>query len=422
MKVLFFVILVGMIPQVGWTESEDSDVAEKLFQSGMAALEEGSFLEAADFFGKVLILDPKASRARLELAVAEEQLGNLAAARKLYGEVLLDRPPEAVVKNINLRLLEISIMETKGSDGRSATYDARFGKRGNNDAIRLSVASGFFYDSNVNAGPETDTIFIFNLPFVLSDDAKAQSDFGYQFDGDIWVAAVFSDSFRWTGNLGYSRVAYSENRRFDFDHVWFATGPEWQARRLRISAPFRYGASWLGGDLYTQTISATPSLRWAISPEWESTTYGYTGFNLNDLIEGRGGWSLGAGQAIRRQFGRGRHFVQGRVFYGREFAEADFLASQQAGAGIGVFLSDLPGGFDLFAEPSFRYTQYDEPDPFMGEVRKEPQLGVNVNLGHSLPWWGLEMAVGYTYTNNYANTMLYEYQRHQVSVLFHREF
>ena len=398
--------------------------AESLFQNGMLAMRKGQVEQAVRHFRSAL-QKSDAPRIKLELALAEEQLGQSKEAERLYKEVLASNPPANVRANIERRLQVVALAKKRGVERkmvRTASGEERKVTVIKKKRWSVDVSIGLFYDDNVNAGPESDSVLIFDLPFVLSPDAQAQEDAGYQLQANYRYQYPLGKNMNLVTSLGYSRTGYFENDRFDYDSLSLSIAPQWKNGNCSFSLPLRYGVNWLGGDLYTQSISLSPTLHRRLSPRWLSTTNLYVSLNNNDQVSGRDGESVALSQSFRWTSKDGRYFVQPRVFYGREFADSEVLASQQVGFGIGAYAAQLPGDVSLYVEPSIRYTKYEAADPLFGETRTGTQFRMNINLTRQLPWWDMDVALGYTYTENFSNVDLYDYSRNQVSLVFRKEF
>jgi Tfp pilus assembly protein PilF len=77
---------------------EESDVARDEVKFGIAMAQHGLWHEAAFRFERARDLDPSYAEAFNNLAVAYEQLGRLAEARRMYERALLLEPGDAWIK------------------------------------------------------------------------------------------------------------------------------------------------------------------------------------------------------------------------------------------------------------------------------------------------------------------------------------
>lgn len=90
---------------------EASGDVEFDFWYALAARAAGQKNESLFAFERVLAAQPDNARARLELAELEFQYGNHAEARRLFGEVLADNPPDTIQQRIRASLAAIDAGE-----------------------------------------------------------------------------------------------------------------------------------------------------------------------------------------------------------------------------------------------------------------------------------------------------------------------
>lgn len=437
MKTLSLAILFIVIPVLSTIPhtAAAADAADAAFQEALAFREAGDAAEAAAIFKSLLAKDPSLQRVRLELAVCHEQLGERAEANRLYQQVLAAKPPEAVQRNVQerLRAMNAGMMLQPPADGQRAPAAPAPNVPGENSAGRAAmapaaaggltlsgeVAAGMIYDMNVNVGPTSDTVTIFDLPFTLDPSARPTADWGYQARANVF--AQYALNARWSlhASLAYDRVDYFEQDLFDFDRASASAGPVLSGGAWQVALYGGYGANWLGRELYSQEVSVTPQWTWQFRPQWTSTFTLSAAIGMNDQNDGYSGESAFVSESVQWTSQNGRTFVRPRIFYARDQADADFLASHQVGGGIGLFTA-LPWSLSFYVEPSARLAQYDGIEPLYGETRREPQFVVNANLARPLGIWGLEAALGYTFTRNTSNVEQFDYERSQFTFLIRK--
>lgn len=391
----------------------DSIPPEALFNQGQAYSKANDWQNALAVYDQLLAQNWNTQLVYLEKAFVLEHLDRPRDAEFLYRQVLANNPPEAVRNNIQLRLNNLPSVSPTENNSPLAFFD------GINRSV--STTFGYFYDSNVNAGPSDDTLFIFNLPFVLSDDATRQSAHGYQFRLNYGDSKRLNLGRSVHTSIGYNRVDYSGIDQFDLDSL--SGRLEWMTPlgAGNLGIPVVYQSIFLDSNLYSQSISSGPVYRLPINDRLSSITSLFYTYRMNDQVDQRTGSAVSVDQKFRWTSNQGKQFFELNVSHGYEFAQVDFLSSQQTRAGLGLF-THLPYGFHLYVAPAFQYVKYNSADPFFGEVRKEPEFSINTNLGHPIGIFGLDCALGYTFTESFANLDLYEFLRHQASVTFHRHF
>jgi len=130
------------------------------FDYGMAALETGRPQEAAFAFERVLAMEPRDHRARLELARAHLLMGNYEQSQSLFFEVLASEPPPLVRENIQNFLDELDSRLKKRSQSFSAMVDLKMGA-----------------DSNVNSATQVSSVDTLAFgPVSLDETSRELSD------------------------------------------------------------------------------------------------------------------------------------------------------------------------------------------------------------------------------------------------------
>lgn len=355
---------------------------------------------------RILNLNPDYPRARLELANAYTLKRQYSLARKEYTKVLNSdpRPPPNVVGNI-----ETALAELKGRKPWS-----------------VKLRAGFNYDSNVNIGPDQGTILLFDLPFELTPESRPREDFAFQ--GGIDAAATLWENpslpVAIRGGASYSRVDYFDEDGFDFDEFRLALGPEYYVdvadRNSILALKGVYSLNQIGGEEYSSSVGASLSA----GSELSGTLFGLLNAQFldvtNELTDERSGNAYSISANLRYSPAE-NYYVEPRIFYGRDDAKADFLASDQYGAALG-FYWDLPQYFSIFIEPAYRFQSYDAREEANSAARDDDQFLVNVNLARDVPRLDLKAAIGFTFTDNQSNVDFNEYEREQVTLLLNKEF
>ena len=415
-----------------------ADPAEGAFQQALALRTAGKPAEAASLLHSLLARDPSLQRVRLELAVCQEQLGDGAGAALLYQQVLASNPPPGVQRTVKARLPALSagmMLPPPSEPGLAATRTAAAPPNlpGESAAGRAAltqretsglglhgdIALGMIYDTNVNVGPISDTVTIFDLPFTVDPGARPTADWGAQLRASLQAEIPLSGRWKVITSLTYDRLDYFKMHAFDFDRLAASVGPALTGSNWQAALFAGYGASWIGHDLYSQDLSLTPQWTWQFQPQWTSTLTASAATGMNSQNSGYSGASIFLSESVQWTSKDGRTFIRPRLYYVRDNADAEFLASNQYGGGIGFFTM-LPWGISLYVEPSARLAQYDGREPLYGKTRREPQFVLNANLARPLGLWGLEAALGYTYTRNDSNVEQFDYQRSQVTFLIRK--
>ena len=205
-------------------EAGEGDVDELDFLHGMIAMERGDWQSAIARFRAMLIRNPDLPRPRLELARAFFNAGEDNLARRHFERVLAGEPPEAVAKNVQGFLDAIRARRR---------WDAHFG-------------FAFAPDSNVNTATSADIIWLYGLPFRVTDDSRPSSGVGLIVWGGAEYQHPLSDRLKLRAGVDVRR---QEHRRQEFNRMLLSlhAGPRWiMTRNTEISLLASRRQQWAG--------------------------------------------------------------------------------------------------------------------------------------------------------------------------------
>ena len=392
-------------------ESIDGNV---LFLYGLASLEasqrpgraddEREILlnEAIAAFHAMLVEAPGLVRVRLELARAFFLKGEDDLARRHFEAVLAGGVPEAVAANVNRFLNEIR--------GRGRWS--------------FNVGAALAPDTNIGAGSDERTIYIFGLPFERDAEELTTSGIG----AALWGGAEYQVPLaeRWRLRAG-GQAARREYEGSQFDQLYLGThlGPRWLIDQntegsLLASARQR----WIGTVPDNREFGArlevgrriTPRVTAFANASWHDRRYRNRPWLDGPVMDAslRGSWVVTP--TVRADLSAG---------YARERPQRlrERNRSRWLGAGVTVI---LPLGFTVGGGGEVRWTDFE--DEWLlhtppGEKRADRTQSVHLSVhNRAFTLFGFSPELVAVHEERDTNAQLYDYQRTRGELRFVRQF
>ncbi len=393
---------------------------DEQYRQGLYQRETGQPYSAIDTLDAILAANPSLNRVRLELAVAYYRTLNFAKAKEQAQRVLDDpKTPEAV------KLSVLSFLKTLELEERIATNNAH--------KIEPSVSTGLFYDSNVNAGPDTS---ILGNGLVLNDGSLAHPDWGYLAQAALthnWISASptrFGEStgrLGWTTQLSGYHKGYKRYNEYDLGVLSLATGPTLNLGSLgRANINLQADKITLGSENLGSFYSISPSTSVRLTPGGELSIDGQWTYRQFDrpIDDGRQSPVQSVGLSYGHLFLQGSLSVQAGIKQFREFAAQERFTNKGDEFFVGGRYRAWPGG-DVFARTALRLSDFDGLEPTFSTSRSELEQRLELGVSHQFQgewlnkWQG---AATFARVRNKANISLYSYQRDTLFFTIGRNF
>lgn len=168
---------------------------------GIAALDSGKADKATLAFERVLAVDPNFVGARLDMARAYYQLGDLPRAKNEFEIVLKANPPEAARATIN-KYLDAIEAQNQAKETRVTGY----------------LEGSFGHDSNVNTATSQGQVAVpvlGNLVFSLAQNSVKKEDFYLSGEGGLSVTHPFNETVSVYAGAGLKQRWNSVMSQFD---------------------------------------------------------------------------------------------------------------------------------------------------------------------------------------------------------------
>jgi tetratricopeptide (TPR) repeat protein len=191
-----------------------------MFWVGTSAMKVGETQLAIRNFKKMLAIDPKLHRVRLELAAAYFTLGHYDAARRELELVQAASPPPSVQKNVEKLLAVIE-------------------ERGRKVFWNLRLSEGFLWDNNINAGPDHNELEVVGGTLTLDRTSAKLRDEARVTDvaGNVIYDVGERNGLMWNTTASFYKLAYLDYSQFNYKAMDVTTGPWWAGRSEILKIP-----------------------------------------------------------------------------------------------------------------------------------------------------------------------------------------
>ena len=386
---------------------------DALFHKGMTVLDEVATTEDDDrrdelldeaiaIFHAMLVREPGLVRVRLELARAFYLKGEDDLAVRHFEAVLAGGVPDAVAANVRQFLDEIR---------------AR-------NRWSFTLGAALAPDTNIGAGSEERTIYIFGLPFERDAEELTTSGVGIAVWGGAEYQVLLAERWRLRAGGDAARREYSGS---EFDQLYFSThlGPRWlvDARTegsLLASARQRWTDTVPDNREFGARLEAarrlTPRVTAFVRASWHDRRYRNRPWLDGPIMDVslRGSWVVTP--TLRAD-------LSGGYGWERPDRERERNSSRWLGAGITVI---LPLGFTVGTGGEIRWSDFDDawlPHTPAGEDRADRTRSLRLsvhNRAFTLSGFSPELIV--VNEERETNAQLYDYERTRGELRFVRQF
>ena len=376
------------------------------YQLGLAAIDAGRYGEAIIALQRVLAVEPGNAPARAELARAYALAGDIDTARAEFATVVDDPTlPDPVRQRFTGFVRQFDRQIAGGGSDVSGFLDARSG-----------------HDSNVNSATDLTTItiplFSFLGPGTLGAGARAQDDEFYELAGGVsGVTAIGRQDRLFASALGNWRDNL-DSGAFDTASLTGTAGyAHTFANRDVVSLSTQAQQFWLGGDPYRTSFGVVAQYT-KLLPRGRALTfaaqYNRLDFAGQPLLDAdRYALAVGYVTRILSASLNGGH-EETRRTAGDAYSNTFGTASLGAEVPLGERLA-------LIAGAAFDLRRYDAPDALFLTEREDERVDLQAGLKVALTG-GLFFVPRASWTRNWSNIALYDYDRWTVSAGVRFEF
>lgn len=387
---------------------------QEFFLLGISAKLSGNLRKSEGYFRSALQREPNAGRIRLELAEVLYRQGKLDDARTELVAVRSMNPPEQVRQSIDGFITQV--------DAAKADPSLRPRPQKNWSAY---ITAGFTSDSNVNAGPDTDTVFLYGLPFTLSSGAQETRDTAFFFRTGINHQAQLDNGVVWRSSANLSFTNYFEANAYDTTSLSVSSGPSFKlSDTVGLSVPITYNVQRYNeqGSWYSQSWGIAPRLQYAAKDNLQlylDTSISRKRFNGSsdrDLT------AYTFNPSLNFQPHENGNIAVG-LQYGRENSGLDIYSNTVRGAYIGYQHVFREQGIRASITASYTDTQFDGIQAAYTEARHDVSRKISANVSYAIPQMnGMTLQGSVSYQDNDSNLDINNYDRTLFSVSLTKRF
>jgi tetratricopeptide (TPR) repeat protein len=388
---------------------------QEFFLLGMASKLSERFVKAEGYFRAALQREPNAGRIRLELAEVLFRQGKFDAARTELVSVRSMNPPEQVRQSIDGFISQVDAAKANPSSVAQ-------GPQKNWSAY---ITVGFTSDSNVNAGPDTDTVFLYGLPFTLSSGAQETHDAAFFFRTGINHQTQLDNGVVWRSSANLSFTNYFDVDAYDTTSLSVSSGPSFKlSDTVGLSVPVTYNVQRYNeqGSWYSQSLGIAPRLQYAARPNLQfylDTSISrkrYNGNSARDLT------AYTFNPSVNFQPHENGNIAFG-LQYGREDSGLDTYSNTVRGVYLGYQHVFREQGIRASITASYTDTQFDGIQAAYTEARYDISRKISANVSYAIPQLdGMTLQGSVSYQDNDSNLDINTYDRTLFSLSLTKRF
>lgn len=353
---------------------------------------------AVQRFETILERRPDLTRVQLELAAAYYASGIDAKAKRHFKSTLSEKLPFSV---------EAAVVEFLRQIDARKPWSASF-------------AFSLLPESNPSRRSGLKVVSVGGLPFELDEDSMPSSGVGALLSGGASYSPKISADRH--GLLAISGAAkIYERSEWNDVNVAADLGLSQFTERGSMSAGFRFGWQWIGGERFRQSLGIWTQIRRRISDSAEFELPISLEYRKYDIQPLRNGPQISFGP-------RFSFAIDDRTLIGIEpqveLVDAKSAHHKKDVVGIGLeFHKTFENGFSISLNPSFHRKRHAAKDPLFGVKRLDKQFIFSIGFSHRTNQHkGFVPAVSYVYERNQSNIPVNEYRNHALNFNISRKF
>ena len=363
---------------------------EAIFLDGMIAVAEKRYPDAIEDFRRILAAEPNRERVRLELARAFFLTGDYENAERNFRFARAGDLPDEAKRNVDQYLAAIQRLKRWSYGGSLGLAD----------------------DTNVNGATNLQTVYIYGLPFTLSDSARQKGGIGAAIDASGEFSPLLSDNSKFLVGGFVHRLQYGRGQ-FDDMTISAYTGPEFFLDRWRLGTFVTGFSRWYGEAPYSEGVGGRASVGYAVLPTLQlGLTFDGQADSFRPIHDQNGpiyaangeiAYTISPSQILRLSGG-----------WAAQQARLAAYANTTTWLALDYY-QDLPFGFSTNIEPAYSTASYNAPLAAFGASRLDHVWAVRADLlNRRLEYRGFAPRISYIHSQADSSIPLYRYSRDQV--------
>lgn len=371
---------------------------EAIFLRGMIAVARQNYEAAIGDFRRILAAEPERERVRLELARVFFLQGDYENAERNFRFARAGDLPDEAKANVDQYLAAIIRL-------KRWSYN-----------LSLGVAE----DTNVNGATNLQTVYLYGLPFTLSDTARQTSGIGAAIDISGEFSPLVSDNSKFLIGGLVHRLQYGHTR-FDDMTVSLYAGPQFFAGRWRFDVLAAGFGRWYGEAPYSDAVGGRASVGYALLPtlqigltlDGQSVSFRPVHDQNGPIYAANGeiAYTISPSRIVRLSSGMAAQEAQLSAY-----ANDTYWAALD-------YYQDLPFGFSANLEPAWYTASYHAPLAAFGATRVDRTWAFRLDLlNRRIEYAGFAPRISYIHAQSDSSIALYRYTRDQVQFGVTRQF
>jgi tetratricopeptide (TPR) repeat protein len=380
------------------------------YMLGIAALDSGHPDKSTLALERVLAIEPNFAGARLDMARAYFQLGDLARAKTELEAVMKQDPPEAARITINKYLAAIVSAEQANKTRYSGYAEGSFGR-----------------DSNVNNSTSQSQVAVpafGNLIFTLSPTNQKTPDNYYSAAAGGDLSHSLTDRWGVYGGADLRKRGNMKVRAFDSESVDARLGISYSKGddvfRVGGSESYFEQAHIKNRNAYGWTTDWRHSLnqnnQLNVFGQYTRNRFADSAFQINDFNQA----VIGTG--FLNIFNDAKSALFGSVNWASERAVNDRADGNKSGFGLRVGgQTSMLASTEVFANVGYQIGKYDKENIAFLAFRNDKQVDASLGgVWHADKYWTVRPQI--SYTKNNSNIPIYSFDRLDASITVRRDF